>query len=102
MGNPTNPDQPQYTKPQAYSLEDGVCKSRISSVPWDQIHFIASLDQLPTEINNTVDYPFTYEIQTLQEVFQHQILTLVECRYECSNYDEFKTRLDAYVIIDKN
>ena len=102
MSNPKSPDRPQYTKPQACILNDTVCKPRISSVPWDQIHFIESPDQLPEEINNTVDYPFTYEIQTLQEVFQHKILTLVECRYEYSNYDDFKARLDAYVIIDQN
>ena len=77
-------------------------KAGISPTPWDQIHFLESKDQLPQEINNTIDYPFTYEIQVLKEVFHHGILTLIECRYEYSNYDDFKTRLDAYIIIDKN
>ena len=37
----------------------------ISKQAWDSIHFIESKSELPQEINETQDYPFTYEIKKL-------------------------------------
>jgi len=68
---------------------------------WEQIHFIENSDQLPTEINNTLDYPYTYEILKLTSVFQKGILSIVECKYELSEAKNFQSYTHAYVLIDK-
>ena len=72
----------------------------ISKQSWDQIYFIENESQLPKPINKTEDYPFTFEILSVQKVFHKSILRLIECKYELSTPNQYQTYLHVYVIID--
>jgi len=74
----------------------------ISKQKWDSIHFIENESELPQEINETQDYPFTYEIKKLRTVFSKHILKLIECRYELATQNDYQSSLHAYVLIEKN
>ena len=74
----------------------------ISKQAWDSIHFIESKSELPQEINETQDYPFTYEIKKLTTVFSKHILKVIECRYELATPNDYQSSLHAYVLIEKN
>jgi len=73
----------------------------ISNQKWDSIKFIEDESELPKEINQTEDYPFTFEIRKLTTVFQKHILRIIECKYELSTPNDYQSTLHAFVIIDK-
>jgi len=66
---------------------------------WDKVYFIEDESELPKSINQTTDYPFTFEIQTLKTIFNEEILKIVECRYESSTFNDYRSRVEAFVII---
>lgn len=65
---------------------------------FDKIHFLSDVNDLPSPINNTEDYPFVFEIQKLRTLFKNEVLSLVEVVHEHQSHNEYNHSVTAFII----